>query len=96
MRMYTIADAENSWHWSEHLLWQGVGIVVLVVVAGVLAGIGDNGLIATFIVAPVITLGLIWKVSRGGRDKAIAARGRYYCNGCSQHFEGDGLRQISQ
>ena len=96
MRMYTVADSESGWHWSQHLLWEGIGLVILIVVAGLLAGLGDKGLITALIVAPLITIGLIWKVTRGDRKKAIAANGRYYCKACSQHFQGDELRQITQ
>src|SRR2546421_9851196 len=86
MRMYTVAEPESGWHWSQHLLWEGIGLVILIVVAGLLAGLGDKGLMTALIVAPLITLALIWKVTRGDRDKAVAAHGRYYCKACSQHF----------
>ena len=96
MQMYTIADAEKGWHWPQHLLWEGIGLLVLMVVAGLLAGLGDKGLVTALIVAPLITLGLIWRVTRGDRESAISEHGRYYCKACSQHFEGDQLRQITQ
>jgi len=70
--------------------------MIVIVLAGLLAGLGDKGLITALIVAPLITLGLIWKFTRNDRDKAVAAHGRYYCKACSQHFEGDELRQITQ
>jgi hypothetical protein len=94
--MYAIAERESSWDWSQHLLWEGIGLLVLIALAGLLAGLGDKGLITALIVAPVITLGLLWKVNRGDREKASAKYGRYYCEACSQHFEGDELRQITQ
>jgi len=96
MRMYTVAQGESSWHWSQHLLWQGIGLLVFMVVAVPLTSLGDNGLITGLIVVPLITGGIAWKFSRGDQQRAIAEHARYYCKACSQHFEGDKLRQISE
>ena len=96
MRMYAIAQGESGWHWSQDLLWQGIGLLVLMVVAGLLASLGDKGLVTALIVAPLITGGIAWKFSRGDQQKALAEHARYYCRACSQHFEGDQLRQITE
>jgi hypothetical protein len=94
--MYAVSEGKSESHWSEDLIWQGVGSLIFLVLAAFLAGLGDKGLITAAIVAPLILLGVVWKVARGGREEAIAKHGRYYCQPCSQHFEGDELRQITQ
>jgi amino acid permease len=96
MQMYTIADGDKGWHWSRHLAFEGVTLLVLIILAGFLMGLGDKGLIAAFIAAPLVTAAVFWRVSRQDRKNMVAERGRYYCRICSQHFEGDALRQITK
>ena len=96
MRLYAFADSERDWHWSQYLAIEGVTLVVTVILAGFLMGLGEKGFIAAIIGAPVVTLAIFWRSITGNRKDAVAERGRYYCTACSQHFEGDALRQITQ
>jgi hypothetical protein len=96
MRLYAVAESERRWHWTQHLGFEAVTFVVVVILAGFLMGLGEKGFIAAIIAAPVVTLAIFWRALTGNRKNAVAERGRYYCSACSQHFEGDDLRQITQ
>lgn len=96
MQMYTIAGGEERSYLGQQLAFDAVAFVVLVVLAGVLAGFGASGLTVAIVVAPLITLVLFWRVLARDRADAIAERGRYYCGACWQHFEGNELKQITQ
>ncbi len=96
MQLYTIADGARRSHWREHLAFEGVTLLVVVLLAGFLMGLGESGIIAAIILAPLVTVAIFWRAIRGDRRKAIAEYGRYYCGVCVQHFEGDTLRQITQ
>jgi hypothetical protein len=96
MRLYTIAGSDKSWHWSQHLAFEGVSLLVLIVLGGFLMGLGEKGFIAVIIAAPLVTVAIFWRALTRDRKNAVSERGRYYCGACSQHFEGDALRQITQ
>jgi amino acid permease len=96
MELYTIAGSEKGGDWSSLFAFEGVNLIVLVILAGLLVGLGETGVIAAFIAAPIVALAICWRLLTGDRKSAVAERGRYYCNSCSQHFEGDALRQITQ
>jgi len=96
MELYTITASESGGQWSQHLAFEGVALIVLVVLAGLFMGFGENGFIAAVIAAPIITVAIFWRSFASDRKNAVAERGRYYCSACWQHFEGDALRQITQ
>jgi amino acid permease len=96
MRLYTIADSGKGWHWSQHLAFEGVSFVVLVILTGFLISLGEKGFFAALVAAPLLTVAIFWRTLTRDRKSAVAERGRYYCGACSQHFEGDALRQITQ
>ena len=96
MQLYTIAASEDGWHWSQHLAFEGLALIVLVILTGLFVGLGEKGFITAVIAAPIITLAIFWRAITGDRKNAVVERGRYYCSACWQHFEGDALRQITQ
>ena len=96
MQLYTVAGSDKGWHWSQHLVFEAVALVVLVVLAGLFMGLGEKGFIAAIIASPLITLAIFWRSLTGDRKNALSERGRYYCGACWQHFEGDALRRITQ
>ena len=96
MRLYEVAQSGKGWHWTQSLVFELVTLVVMVVLAGFLMGLGERGFIAAIVAAPLVTLAVFWRWVRGDRKTAIAERGRYFCSTCSHHFEGDALRQITQ
>jgi hypothetical protein len=96
MRLYAVAESETRWHWTQHLGFEAVTFVVMVILAGFLIGLGEKGFKPAIIAAPFVTLAIFWRSLTGNRKNAVAERGRYYCSACSQHFEGDDLRQITQ
>ena len=96
MQLYSVAGSDKGWHWSQHLAFEGVALVVLAILAGLFMGLGERGFIAAVIAAPLITLAIFWRSLAGNGKNAMAERGRYYCSACWQHFEGDALRQITQ
>ena len=96
MQLYTVAGTDKGWHWSQHLAFEGVALLVLVILAWLFMGVGEGGFIAAIIAAPLITLAVFWRGLAGSSKKAMAERGRYYCSECWHYFEGDALRQITQ
>ena len=96
MRLYAVADSEKGWHWTQNLAFEGITLVVMVILAGFFMGLGEKGITAAIIAAPFVTLVIFWRSLDGNRKNAVAERGRYYCSACWQHFEGDTLRQITQ
>jgi hypothetical protein len=58
MHMYTIADSGKGWDWSQHLGFEVVSLVVLLILVGLLTGLGEKGVITAIIAAPIVTVAI--------------------------------------
>ena len=97
MALYAVADEGNGPGLGEYLLFEGVTLVVVIMLCALVLGFGVNGLTVAIITAPIITGAVFWRLFwRHDRTEATAEHGRYYCRRCNQHFQGDSLRQITQ
>jgi hypothetical protein len=75
---------------SELIFW-----VVAVAVFALTWSLGDISYAIAAIVAILVVVAVFRITWRRSQRAATAERGRYYCESCHRHFEGDSLRQVT-
>jgi hypothetical protein len=69
--------------------------VVAVAVFALTWSLGDITYAIAAIVAILVVLAVFRSSWQRSQRQAAAERGRYYCESCHRHFEGDSLRQVT-
>ena len=77
-------------HAGELLFW-----VVAVAVLALTWSLGDVSYAIAAVVAILVVV-VVFRCSwQRTQREAVAERGRYYCESCHRHFEGDSLRELT-
>jgi hypothetical protein len=74
----------------EQLFW-----IVAVAVFALTWSLGDIGYAIAAVVAILVVVVVFRKSWQRAQREAVAERGKYYCESCHRHFEGDSLRQLT-
>jgi hypothetical protein len=96
LRLYNVevppARPKDFW---DYLVQNVIGFAIFGVLAFAMSSWGIAGQITAFAIACGVLLAIYWRPMQRQKKEDISAHGRYYCEKCGHHFEGDGLRQLT-
>ncbi len=96
LRLYDVAVSQiRGFEIWKYILESALFFLIVGVVGLVIASWGVAGEIIAFVVAFALVASVFYKSRRHQREKDISEHGRYHCDKCGHHFEGDGLRQLT-
>ena len=93
LRLYGVNAPMHPVHFATWVVDFCLGSILLVVLG---VAFGEVGMYVAMVVAPAILILIFWRPWRRAEAENKEQYGRYYCESCHQHFEGAGLRQITQ
>jgi hypothetical protein len=96
LRLYNVAvPPVRAKDFADYLIQNVIGFVIFGILAFAMSSWGIAGQITAFLIACGVVLAMYWRPMQRQKQENVAAHGRYHCEKCGHHFEGDGLHQLT-
>jgi hypothetical protein len=80
---------------ADYVVQNVVGIAIVGILWLAMSSWGVAGEVIAVVIAVAILTAIYWKPLQRRKHQDISAHGRYHCDKCGHHFEGDALRRLT-